>query len=180
MPCYDASTATGRDGLPVALCEDAILLPLYDYWQSRRAGRPFPDRADISPHGIGPKLLPHVGLAELDAGNLPASRIRLVGTAIVDELGVDPTGKRVGDYASGEYLEFMVSLAADMLQHRKPMLGVSAFRLHEDDRFLMVRRIYLPLTHGGSEPVMLLFGQTFHRPSDPAALKRVTRFVLPA
>lgn len=178
MPCYDALAMTGRDSLPSALREDAILLALYDYWQMQRAGRPFPDRADISPHGIGPKLLPHVGLADLDPGNLAASRIRLVGTAIVDELGLDPTGKRVGDYASGVYLEFKIALAADMLRHRRPMLGVSAFRLHEDDRFLMVRRIYLPLTHGGSEPVMLLFGKTFHRPSDPAVLSQAIRLVL--
>ncbi len=82
------------------------------------------------------------------------------------------------DYASGEYLEFMVSLAADMLRHRRPMFGESAFRLREDS-FRVVRRVYLPLTRGGEAPDMLLFGQTFHRPSDPAALDRVTRAVLP-
>jgi hypothetical protein len=169
---------SGPDALPVALRKDATLLALYDYWQSRRGARDFPDRADISPHGLGPKLLPHVGLAELDLADLSASRLRLVGTAIVEGLGLDPTGKRVRDYARGEYLEFMVSLAADMLRHRRPMLGESAFRLRED-RFLMVRRLYLPLSHGGSEPAMLLFGQTFHRPSDPAALERQTRVVLP-
>ncbi|MBM3538562.1 MAG: PAS domain-containing protein [Alphaproteobacteria bacterium] len=177
MPSDNGSAMSGHDGLPAALREDATLLALYDYWQSRRGTRPFPNRADISPHGLGPKLLPHVGLAELDAGDLRNSRMRLVGTAIVEGLGLDPTGKQVGDYAHGEYLEFMVSLAADMLRHRRPMLGESAFRLREK-RFLMVRRLYLPLSHGSSEPTMLLFGQTFYHPADPADLDRVTRLLL--
>ena len=177
MPCYDATTAAGRDALPVALREDTILLAIYDYWRSRCTGRAFPDRADISPHGLGPRLLPHLGLAELDLGNLPQSRMRLVGTAIVDTLGFDPTGKRAGEYAKGEHLALLVSLATDMLRHRRPVFSEVGFRLHEE-RVLMVRRLYLPLSYGGSEPAMLLFGQTFHPPADPAAFERVTRAVL--
>jgi hypothetical protein len=176
MPCYDASS--GRDALPASLRGDLILLPLYEYWVSRRAGRPFPDRADISPHGLGPKLLPHIGLAELDASNLPASRMRLVGTALVGEIGADPTGKLVSDYASGDHLASLVALATTMLRHRRPVFGEAPFLLQKD-RFLVARRLYLPLTHGGSEPTMLLFGQTFQRAPDVAAFSQTTQTVLP-
>lgn len=177
MPCYDASTAAGRDALPVALREDPILLAIHDYWQSRRLGRAYPDRADISPHGLGPKLLPHVGLAELNLDDLPQSRMRLVGTAIVEQLGFDPTGKRASEYARGEHLALLISLATDMLRHCRPVFSEARFRLHEE-RFLMVRRLYLPMSHGGSEPRMLLFGQTFHPPADPDSFSRVTRVIL--
>lgn len=177
MPCYDASTDAGRDALPVALREDAILLALYEYWQSRRMGRAYPDRSDISPHGLGPKLLPHVGLAELDVGDLRRSRMRLVGTAIVEELGFDPTGRLVGEYAKGEHLELLLSLGGDMLRKRRPVFSETAFRPSQE-RFLMVRRLYLPLSQGAEAPTLLLFGQTFQRPSDPATLERVTRVIL--
>lgn len=145
MPCYDASAGVGRDALPPSLRGDRILLPLYEYWAGQRTGRPFPDRADISPHGLGPRLLPHIGLVELDTQNLAESRIRLIGTAVVDELGFDPTGKRVREYSSGQYLELLVSLARDMLRYRRPVYSETGFRLHED-RFVIARRLYLPLS----------------------------------
>lgn len=176
MPCYDASTA-GRDALPAGLREDPVLLAIYDYWLSRRGDRPYPDRSDISPHGLGPKLLPHVGLAEIDAADLRKSRLRLLGTAIVEELGYDPTGKRVSEYAKGKHLELLIELAGEMLRRRRPVFSETAFRPSQE-RFLMVRRLYLPLSQGGEAPTLLLFGQTFQRPSDPAALERETRVVL--
>lgn len=177
MPCYDASPGLSRDALPVALRSDCILLPLYEYWASRRAGRAYPDRADISPHGLGPKLLPHIGMVEIDTGDMAASRMRLIGTAIVQELGFDPTGKPVRDYSSGEYLEFLLSLVREMLLHRRPVFSEAGF-CHYEDRFVLSRRLYMPLSHGGSEPALLLFGQTFVRPENPSDLEQVTRVVL--
>jgi hypothetical protein len=178
MPCYDAPKGADRHALPAALRGDPILLPLYEYWARQRGARDFPDRADISPHGIGTKVLPHVGMAELDIGNLPASRMRLVGTAVVDELGFDPTGKQVHEYASGQHLELLVSLAQDMLRHRRPVFSETGFHLQED-RLLIARRLYLPLSHGGSEPAILLFGQTFQRAADDTAFRQATRSILP-
>jgi hypothetical protein len=177
MPCYDAPKGAARNALPAALRDDAILLPLYEYWVTQRGNRAFPDRADISPHGMGPKLLPHVGLAEIDAANLPESRLRLLGTALVTELGFDPTGKKVKDYASGEHLDSLVALATLMLEQRKPVFGEAPFFV-QPHRSLVARRLYLPLSQGGSEPTLMLFGQTFYRPADAAAFHRITHVIL--
>jgi hypothetical protein len=149
--------------LPPSLAADSVLSALYGYWCRQRGSKPFPDRADISPLDLGPRLLPHIGIIELATDDLAKSRVRLVGTALVDELGADLTGKLLSDYASGEYLASLVSLIDDMLRHRAALFSEGGFRWHEE-RAVMTRRLYLPLSQGGDTPVLMLWGQTFQRP----------------
>src|SRR5919109_4383974 len=66
---------------------------LYQYWNARRGIRPMPTRADIDPAEMR-QWLPRLMLVDVgqDAGSFT---YRLVGTQIVDLLGVNPTGRLV-------------------------------------------------------------------------------------
>jgi hypothetical protein len=69
---------------------------LYEYWLAKRGSRPMPARGDLDPAEI-PLLLPHLLIVEKVADRL---RYRLVGTAVVQEVGRDLTGDFVGFYVS--------------------------------------------------------------------------------
>jgi hypothetical protein len=69
---------------------------LYRYWLGKRGDRAMPARKDIDPAEI-PALLPYLILAEKVGDKF---RYRLVGTAIVQEVGIDPTGSFAGSYVS--------------------------------------------------------------------------------
>lgn len=64
------------------------------YWESKRAGRAMPDRAEILPSEMV-RLLPHIFISELlESGEY---RFRIFGTALVDLFGREMTGKRLLD-----------------------------------------------------------------------------------
>ncbi len=63
---------------------------LHEYWQSRRAGRTMPGRADIDPADIR-HLLPAIALVDIEAEPFRV-RYRLVGTRLVQDFGRDYTG----------------------------------------------------------------------------------------
>jgi len=67
---------------------------LYAYWLSRRGVRIMPARRDLNPGDI-PALLPYLMIVEKDAYQF---RYRLVGSAIVREIGHDATGSIAGSY----------------------------------------------------------------------------------
>lgn len=66
---------------------------LYQYWNARRGIRPMPTRADIDPLEMR-QWLPRITLVDVspDGGEFT---YRLVGTQIVDLLGMNPTGRPV-------------------------------------------------------------------------------------
>lgn len=148
------------------LAEDPILGALYSYWNRRRGGRRMPDRRDIDPLELGPALLPHVGLMDIvDAG--ARVRYRLLGTAIVERFGIDPTGRFHDEVMSGSYRDYIHSLYGKLHRARAPVFSESLFRWDKEG-FLRTRRIYLPLTHGGEEVAIALIGQVFLGPAtDP-------------
>jgi hypothetical protein len=69
-------------------------LDLYRYWLAKRDSRSMPARSDINPADI-PALLPYMMLVEKVDDQF---RYRLVGTAVAQEFGYDPTGSFVGSY----------------------------------------------------------------------------------
>lgn len=163
--------------LPPALAADTVLSALLAYWRRQRGSKAFPDRADISPLDLGPRLLPHIGMLELVPGSLAESRGRLIGTNLVEEFGMDYTGKTLADYTSGDYLASIVSLMEDMVRSRAPVFSEGGFRWHEE-RAVMTRRLYLPLSHGGETPALILWGQTFQRPPGRVVYQAGSRTIL--
>jgi hypothetical protein len=73
-----------------------FLFDLYRYWLEKCGDRAMPARQDIDPAEI-PALLPYLTLVERVGDKF---RYRLVGTAIVREVGIDPTGSFAGSYVS--------------------------------------------------------------------------------
>jgi hypothetical protein len=150
--------------MPKRFADEPILAALYDYWWRKRRSSPVPDRRDIDPLEIGPSLLPHLGLLEIEDGAARV-RYRLLGTALVERFGRDPTGLYLHDVMSGTYLEFIQSLCRDVYVHRCPVYAESLFRWDVDGH-MHARRLYLPLTDGGSEVAIALIGQVFHAPPE--------------
>jgi hypothetical protein len=86
----------------------------YEYWDSKRRGRPMPSRADIDPNEIR-DLLPGVILIDV-AHNPLHLAYPLVGTDEVEARGYDPTGKDVKEHVFAVTPEFGLetySLAAE-------------------------------------------------------------------
>jgi hypothetical protein len=69
-------------------------LRLYNYWLGRRGSRLMPARGDIDPGEIS-VLLPYLIIIDRTGDQF---RYRLMGTAVVRELGHDLTGTIVGSY----------------------------------------------------------------------------------
>ena len=66
---------------------------LYRYWSGKRRGRHLPRRADIDPAEMKPWL---PGLVLVDIDNRPRRiTYRVVGTAVCEHRGFDPTGRPV-------------------------------------------------------------------------------------
>jgi hypothetical protein len=69
-------------------------LSLYSYWLAKRASRSMPARSDLDPGDI-PALLPHLMIVDKVEDRF---RYRLVGTAVVRDVGHDATGSLIGSY----------------------------------------------------------------------------------
>jgi hypothetical protein len=121
---------------------------IFRYWDSRRAGRPLPERSDINPADIV-RHLP--GLVLVDVRRDPLDFIyRLIGTREVTARGCDPTGKRVADYGFGSTTE-------DVVANYERVVATRSFLYHDDEfvrpggRFVHDESLFLPLATGGEE-----------------------------
>lgn len=145
------------------LASDPILGALYRYWNLRRGTRRMPDRRDIDPIDLGPSLLPHLGLMDIVDGGARV-RYRLLGTNIVERWGRDPTGRFMDEVMSGTYGAYIHSLYRTLVQACAPVFSESLFRW-DAEGYLRARRLYLPLTHGGTDVAIALIGQVFLGPA---------------
>jgi hypothetical protein len=145
------------------LAADPVLGALHRYWNRCRGARRVPDRRDIDPIALGPKLLPHIGLMDIVEGGARV-RYRLLGTAIVERFGSNPTGKFMDEVMGGSYSEYIHGLYREMLRAHAPVFSESVFRW-DVSGFVRTRRLYLPLTHGGDAIAMALIGQVFLGPA---------------
>lgn len=141
---------------------DDIIRELFDYWATRRRDVDVPRRADIDPTEI-PRLLPHLYLLNVRPG--PEYEFRLMGTHLVERMGLDPIGRLVSEVIEGEYLSYMERLFAKAVVLRQAIYSRSSYRVPDRD-FLDVHRIILPLTRGGDDVAMLIVGQKFETGGD--------------
>ncbi|WP_374301712.1 PAS domain-containing protein [Ferrovibrio sp.] len=87
IPAYDVQGSSWD----MATLPSGPLAELHAYWQSKRAGRPWPSRADIDPLDI-PLLLKYLLLIEVERLEPMRIRFRLVGTNFRQFYGRDLTG----------------------------------------------------------------------------------------
>lgn len=125
---------------------------LYDYWFSRRAGRPAPSRADIEPSDI------HTLLADtfiLQAGGAAQTPFRLAGTRLCAMFDRELKGcdfRTLWQDGDAETIAAAIRLlredASCCVVHWRGMSG--------DERRLTGELVLLPLTMGGSEITRVL------------------------
>jgi hypothetical protein len=122
---------------------EALLDGLLDYWSSKRAGRIMPERPDIDPVEMGPKLLPHLMITEFREHGSQV-RVRLCGTAAVARLGCDPTGRAIAGTFNAEFSELLLGLHREVYRHATPVFSERTFGW-KDGRRLLVQLLLLPL-----------------------------------
>jgi len=134
------------------------LRQLYAYWAEKRAGRPYPMRADLDPIGLrfilGNLILVDV-IGALGGGE-PRFRIRLHGTNLAARHGYELTGKMLDELPVGEQRDLarqsfsqVVATGAPLHAHRDRVL---------DGRNQRYETIILPLSSDGAAIDMLLVG----------------------
>src|SRR5690349_12411326 len=126
--------------------EHTAITALYQLWEQRRGDRDIPDRADFDPTSIAPALLPHFVLVDVMDGGARL-RYRLLGTAIVNRLGFDPTGKYFDEKFSDKIALYMLSLAREAVAKRRPVFSKAAMTPPDGIDSIITARIYMPLTH---------------------------------
>lgn len=95
---------------------------LSGYWDGKRAGRPMPDRGDIVPSEIV-RLLPNIFICEaLEGGG--DFRFRIFGTALVDLLGIEMTGRTMTELGA----EPSIILNVEAARHRWRSLTERTYR----------------------------------------------------
>jgi hypothetical protein len=163
--------------LPAEAQLHPLLGSLLRYWNDQRENRIMPARPDIDPLEMGPKLLPHLLLCDLqDRG--ARLRYRLVGTNVVRRWGFDPTGRYL-DEEMGPYFAYLAGLLRQLFAERVPLHASCAFRWGVN-RELEANHLLLPLSKGGIDPAIALVGLTFRSdevfPPQIRSLNGVGRF----
>jgi hypothetical protein len=145
----------------------ANLQVIYAYWDSKRAGRAMPRRADLDPTEISPRLLPGVMLVDV----VPDPRryvYRLVGTKEAEVRGYDPTGKSVAEAYFGENAADGMKCYDLVVAERAPVLDTLPF-LERRRGYKGAQSLFLPLSNDGVAVSMIV---VFF---DPGAVEKVQR-----
>lgn len=121
-----------------------------------------PQRRDIDPVEIPPRLLPNLQITEvIDGGK--RFRYRLVGTAIVNAYGADMTGKFYDELFSGERLRGIEASLRRVCEHRQPIFVCNQYHSTRDVR-LLCTRVVLPLSDDRDAVIQFLMAMSFHFP----------------
>lgn len=136
------------------------LQDLLAYWRSRRGARIAPARADIDPLDLPATLLPFVLIAEVLEGGA-RYRYRLVGTAMRQAFGYDPTGRDVHDALLGSpaYRDYVIGLYAKAVQACRPLYSETHYLIEDGAPEVVTQRLQLPLSNDGQQVQVMLSGQ---------------------
>jgi hypothetical protein len=126
---------------------------LYQYWNARRGIRPMPTRADIDPLEMR-QWLPRLTLVDVSPDGQHFT-YRLVGTQMVDLLGVNPTGRPVESAWPEGVAEVVVDGHRAVVESRKPVFCQQINPWLEDQK-PTAWAMRLPLSSDGEEVDMIL------------------------
>src|SRR5215469_3916463 len=130
----------------------SLHLGLYEYWLTKRGSRAMPARSDLDPAEI-PQLLPHLLIVEKVAERF---RYRLVGTAVVQEVGRDLTGDFVGSYVSDpEPAASMRAIYMRAFTRLQPVFAAGRFNL-KSGAIHNMSLLVLPLSNDGTHVNMVI------------------------
>ena len=137
---------------------DSRLHAVFSYWSGKKGARPMPARRDIDPLELGPGILPHLMLVDVEPG--PRFRYRLFGTVVSDHFGMDATGRYIDEVMVGQYKDFILGLYGDMIAQKKPVYSTSIYG-PAVNRNMSTQRLMLPLSSSGDDVDMVLGCQVF-------------------
>lgn len=118
---------------------------LHDYWASKRqAPDMVPSRGDIRPEEIKP-LLPFLWIMDFER-QTRTFRYRLIGTAVVEGVGRDYTGRTLDECHpnTGAY-EFATRALMQILEDRQPLWRRGVPMFHHETEALRLENLALPL-----------------------------------
>jgi hypothetical protein len=140
--------------------DDPILRNVLGYWRRQCGDRRMPAPGDIDPIGLGPRVLPHLVLVDVEQqGGL---RYRLCGTGIIAEVGRDLKGERVdGFHPDQAYGEWLLSLYRRSIASCRPLYSESTYLSPEAGLARRTFRLLCPLSPDDRTVTRLLGAQTF-------------------
>lgn len=142
---------------------DPDIAEIYEYWCALAPDRPLPGRQHVDPADIPARLLPSLWL--LDVQREPFRlRYRLVGTAIVEAMRADPTGKFLEDAhphvkTRAEFFERYERVARTGIPSRRR--GIAQLWIHADYR--EIENLILPLASDGTNVDIILVSTKLFR-----------------
>lgn len=150
---------------PLLAFQDARLREMFAYWQSKRGGRPFPARTDVSPGDIV-NHLPSVFLIDARPPALTLSdfRVRLMGTALNDLFARDFTGRSLEGELPAKSAAALAKVFGIVCQLRRPLRLYGAAVFARAQPLTAVEAVLLPLTTG-SGSVDMVMGELIKRAS---------------
>lgn len=149
----------------VSAFNDVRLAGLLRYWRDLRTETRLPSRTDVEPQHLG-AVLPWTFL--IDVTPTDGFRYRLVGTAIVQEMGYDMTGQLVSRAYAGPDWDQIRRDYDWVIRERKPCLTRNRVMLPANGTEYCYSRLLLPLATDG-EAVDILLGAAI---ADNQALRR--------
>lgn len=136
---------------------DGELKHLHAIWEAGHGGASLPSREHFDPVIIPVTLLPWITIFDVESA--PSRfRVRIVGTGIVEAIGMDATGKYLDEMPGAENVQ---TRAAWALENRKAYYvgDLPLTWVHEQYKHYSV--IGLPLATNGHDIDMLLYGMSF-------------------
>lgn len=125
---------------------------LYRYWASVRGEQAVPSRSDVDPLGMV-RLLPFIGLIERRAEGY---FWRLIGTAIVEHFGRDPTGTQYGaGFSPTAFVAATTATFDAALEQQVPFFDEFIYRSAKGFPHA-VSRLVCPLTGSSRHPPMVI------------------------
>jgi hypothetical protein len=146
----------------------ATLVALYRYWDGKRRGRAMPERGDIDPSEIV-RLLPHLFMIDVERDPL-RFRYRLIGTAIVEFLGRDFTGRTIDatNYNQAQATELQ-KINRTVVDNARPIACKGTIFYVPGREWLLTQSILLPLSRDGVSVNIIIGAQIALRPPKDAA-----------
>lgn len=126
---------------------------LYQYWDGRRGARLMPRRADIDPIEMR-DWLARMALIDVAAGG-ERFRYRLVGTALTELRGSDPTGLAVEAAWPAEDAEIVLAAYRQVVAQKAPVFCHPARQVRRDQD-PAVGVMLLPLSNDGERVDVIL------------------------
>lgn len=141
------------------------LKAVYQYWLDVKGDAEMPTRVDLNPKDMA-KFLSNISLVDVehDTGRY---KFRLIGSDSVRAIGFDPTGRYLDEV---ELMEGHLKPRYDWLvKTRRPYIVTDKLKWAEKS-YLDFFSIGLPLTQGGEEVDILMYGSLYSLPKTSMSL----------